>query len=77
MGTTEYFDHRTAERGITMKHVNAALSNEIRREVQSDGRTRIWGWVEDLNQCIRVIVDSDRRTLVNAFPDRKCTKQHT
>ena len=77
MGTTDYFDLRTAERRITMDHVNAALSNEICREVQSDGRTRIWGWVEDLDQCLRIIVDPDGRTLVNAFPDRKCTKEHT
>jgi hypothetical protein len=53
--------------------VQDALSNEIGRELQSDGRTRIWGWVEGLQQCLRIIVETDGVTLVNAFPDRSCT----
>lgn len=76
MTPTGYFERRTAERGVTMAHVAAALAHEVAREVQPDGRTRIWGWVDALDQCLRVVVDADGETLVNAFPDRKCTRTH-
>ena len=74
MTPTDYCTRRMAERGITAAHVATALDNELAREVQPDGRTRIWGWVESLGQCLRAVVEPDGETLVNAFPDRTCTR---
>ncbi|MDT0632711.1 hypothetical protein RQM47_14325 [Rubrivirga sp. S365] len=44
--------------------------------MQHDGRVRIWGWVAEIDKCLRVVVESDGETVMNAMPDRKCTNAH-
>lgn len=75
MKTRPYFDKQIKERGIKVEWVKEALRNEVEREVQPDGRIRVWGWVEDLGKYIRIILLEDGETLLNAFPDRNFTKQ--
>ena len=75
MKTTTYFEQSIHDRSIERAWVDAALENEIEREVQPNGRIRIWGWVEARNYYFRVIVLPDGETLLNAFPDRNFTKR--
>jgi hypothetical protein len=50
------------------------LTAPIRREVQSDGRIRLWGRIilpgEDRPRFLRVVTLEDGETLHNAFFDR-------
>ena len=44
----------------------------MKREVQKDGRIRLWGRVEEFdNRIIRVVLLEDGVTVLNAFPDRR------
>ena len=48
-----------------------AIENPVRIERQPDGRFRFWSQIQELEgRYIRVITESDRVTVVNAFPDR-------
>ena len=47
-----------------------ALRRPLRRELQPDGRTRLWVYVEELGKHLRVVVLEDGETVHNAFPDR-------
>lgn len=40
-----------------------------RREVQNDGRIRLWGYSADLRGYLRVVLLSDGETVHNAFLD--------
>jgi hypothetical protein len=40
-----------------------------RREVQSDGRIRVWGYAASLRGYLRVVLLSDGETVHNAFLD--------
>ena len=75
MTATDYAIRRMTRRGVTMSHVAEALASEESRETQPDGRLRIWGWSNGHGHCLRVIIEADGETLVNAFPDEKCTKR--
>lgn len=75
MKTTRYFEKQIAARQIQRAWVVGALENEAHREVQSNGRIRIWGWVEERGYYFRIVLLEDGETLLNAFPDRNFTKQ--
>ena len=48
----------------------AIVENSIEQEVQSDGRIRFWGRVDNLpGKILRVVTLDDGITLHNAFPD--------
>lgn len=49
----------------------AVLKKPVRREVQSDGRIRYWGYVPELGKYLRVVTLEDGMTIHNAFPDRR------
>ena len=38
--------------------------------VQTDGRIRKWGWIEEAGRFLRVILLADGETVHNAFWDR-------
>jgi len=52
----------------------AVVKNPIKRELQSDGRLRHWGYVHELGRYLRVITLDDGITIHNAFPDRRFTE---
>jgi len=51
----------------------AIIEHPIKRELQSDGRIRHWGFVPELGRYLGVITLEDGITIHNAFPDRRFT----
>ena len=50
----------------------SVVQNPIRVERQERNRYRFWGTVEELEgRVLRVITLEDKRTIHNAFPDRR------
>lgn len=73
MKTTKYFDFR--RRNPDRKHIQdewirRVVDSPIRKEVQSDGRIKIWGRIEEVDKYLRVILLEDGETVHNAFFDR-------
>ena len=76
MQTTDYFrnDVLVKRPYIKQEWIVLALSNPVRREIQSDdGRIRHWVWIDELNRYLRVVTLEDGTTMHNAFPDRRFT----
>lgn len=62
-------------------HVTREIAEEIaasyeHEETQDDGRIRRWGYSEDLDKYIRVILLPDGDTIFNAFPDRDYERKY-
>ncbi len=73
MKTTAYFDYtrrRPDRRAIRDEWIQRALDAPIAEQLQSDGRTRRWVYVEEVERYLRVIVLEDGETVHNAFFDR-------
>ncbi|MCS6844887.1 MAG: hypothetical protein NZ528_11305 [Caldilineales bacterium] len=72
MKTTDYFRESVLVRRpyLKMEWIEAVLRNPVRTEVQPNGRTRYWGFIEELGKYLRVVVEADGETVHNAFPDR-------
>ena len=72
MNTTDYFDNHVLRKRsyLSKEFCEEIVKNAIREEVQIDGRIRFWGYDEQLNKYIRVVVLADRKTIHNAFMDR-------
>lgn len=48
------------------------VQNPLRVEKQEDNRYRFWGIVDELeSRVLRVVTLEDKRTIHNAFPDRR------
>lgn len=48
------------------------VQNPLRTERQEDNRYRFWGIVDELEgRILRVVTLEDKRTIHNAFPDRR------
>ena len=74
MQTTDYFrnDVMVKRPYIKQQWLVLALSNPVRREIQTDdGRIRHWVWIDELNRFLRVVTLEDGTTVHNAFPDRR------
>jgi len=51
--------------------INSVVTNPIHEEIQSDGRIRRWGKIDEAGgKYLRVILLKDRETIHNAFFDR-------
>jgi hypothetical protein len=73
MKFTEYFIHtlqRPDRTRIKLEWIQEIIENPIRIEIQSDGRIKKWGKVEEENKFLRVILLEDGETIHNAFFDR-------
>jgi hypothetical protein len=71
---TFYFEYRVSlradRRDIETGFVIRILDQPARRDIQSDGRFRLWGYVPARRRWLRVIVEPDGETVHNAFWDR-------
>ncbi len=73
MKTTKYFDFRRQKpdrKIIKDEWIQRVIDSPIRKEVQSDGRMKLWGKIEEVNKYLRVILLEDGETVHNAFFDR-------
>lgn len=76
MKFTQYFLHtriRPDRASIKMEWIEAVVKNPLREEVQSDGRIKRWGYIEEEEKYLRVILLNDGSTIHNAFFDRRFT----
>jgi hypothetical protein len=76
MKTTRYFEEQVLRKRpyIDRAWCQAALDHPLRREVQGDGRVRVWTKVDvmggDRPRYLRVVVLEDGETVHSAFLDR-------
>jgi hypothetical protein len=79
MKTSRYFDLRV--RGtrpeVKIEYVERVLANPIEVQQQGNGFYKMWGFVEEEQQVLRVITWADRETVENAFFDRRYTERRT
>ena len=71
---TQYFIHtqkRADRAGIREDWIWRVMINPLREQLQSDGRIRRWGRIEEAEgRILRVILLNDGETVHNAFFDR-------
>ncbi len=71
---TEYFENEVLRKRPYLKkewciHV---CENPLKVELQENNRFRFWGKVEELEgRILRVVTLIDKKTIHNAFPDRR------
>jgi hypothetical protein len=73
MKTTQYFEYmrkRSDRTIIKDEWIVRVIQFPVRTDVQSDGRIRKWGWIDEEEKFLRVILLEDGETVHNAFFDR-------
>jgi len=71
---TEYFEKEVLRKRSYLKKewCIRVIENPIRVEPQEHNRFRFWGVVPELGErVLRVITLEDKKTIHNAFPDRR------
>jgi len=71
---TTYFDREVLRKHPYLKKewCIRVLENPLRVEKQENNRYRFWGTVDELEgRVLRVVTLKDKRTIHNAFPDRR------
>ena len=70
--TTRYFEEQVLRKRpyIRREWCEKALRHPLRSEQQTDGRFRLWIYVEEIDKYIRVVTLEDGETVHNAFADR-------
>ena len=71
---TDYFENEVLRKRTYLKKewCIRVVENPIRVERQEQNRFRLWGVVKELdNRVLRVVTLEDKRTIHNAFPDRR------
>lgn len=64
--------HRADRRIIEDEWIERVMSAHLRRQVQADGRVRLWGRIEEAGgRYLRVVLLEDGETVHNAFFDRR------
>ena len=73
MKTTRYFDEQVLRKRsyLRLELCEKVVQAPLRKEIQTDGRIRLWAAVPELGgRFLRVILLDDGETLHNAFLDR-------
>ncbi|BBO17004.1 conserved hypothetical protein [Candidatus Brocadia pituitae] len=71
---TEYFENEAMRKRpyLKKKWCIQVIENPIKVEPQENNRFRFWGLISELEgKILRVITLEDKRTIHNAFPDRR------
>jgi len=74
---TDYFENAVLRNRPYLKKewCTRVCDNPIKVEPQEHNRFRFWGEVEELEgRILRVITLNDKKTIHNAFPDRRFKK---
>ncbi|MCH8874177.1 hypothetical protein IH824_15640 [candidate division KSB1 bacterium] len=73
MKKTKYFDFRRQQpdrKDIKVEWIQRVLDSPLQTEIQTDGRKKLWGRIEEVDKYLRVVVLEDGETVHNAFFDR-------
>ena len=73
MKCTQYFSfvRQRADRALIKEEwITGTINSPMKTEIQSDGRIRKWGYIEEVGKYLRVILLDDGETVHNAFFDR-------
>ncbi len=73
MKCTQYFlfVRQRPDRAIIKEEwIIETINNPLREQRQSDGRIKKWGYIEEAEKYLRVILLEDGETVHNAFFDR-------
>jgi hypothetical protein len=76
MKTTRYFEEQVLRKRPYLKRewCQYVVDHPISRQVQADGRIRMWATINELGgRYLRVVTLADGETVHNAFPDRGFT----
>ena len=71
---TEYFEKEVLRKRpyIKKEWCIRVVTNPIKAEPQEQNRFRFWGKIDELDgRFLRVVTLQDKRTIHNAFPDRR------
>jgi len=70
---TQYFlytRNRTDRAAIKLEWIEHVINFPIKTQKQADGRFKKWGFVQEEEKYLRVILLEDEETIHNAFFDR-------
>ena len=73
---TEYFEKEVLRKRPYLKKewCIQVIKNPLKVEPQEHNRFRFWGSIDELDgRILRVVTLEDKRTIHNAFPDRRYT----
>lgn len=71
---TEYFEKEVLRKRPYLKKewCIRVIENPLKAEPQEHNRFRFWGLIDELEgRVLRVVTLEDKRTIHNAFPDRR------
>jgi hypothetical protein len=55
---------------LTLDILEDIIKNPVKTELQADKRMKIWGCSNLYDKFIRIVIDSDKETIITAFFDR-------
>ncbi len=69
---TRYFQEQVLKKRPYLKPewCLALMKDKRYSEIQEDGRIRLWGYIEEENKYLRLVLLEDGQTVHNAFFDR-------
>ena len=72
MKVTKYFENAVMLKRtyLSVEVCKYVIDHHVRREIQPDGRIRVWGKFKDSGKYLRVVLLEDGETIHNAFIDR-------
>ena len=77
MKFTNYFLHvwqRPDRSNIKIKWIEQVFQHPEHEYIQCDGRKRKWGYINEVDKYLRIVVLEDGETVHNAFFDRNFKK---
>ena len=80
MKSTQYFNfikQRKDRASIREEWILNVIKNPVKTEIQSDLRIRKWGYINEIDKYLRVILLEDGETVHNAFFDRNFKETET
>ncbi len=73
-----YVSKRSDRKIIKEEWIKKVIEDPIREEIQSDGRIRRWGKIDEYGgRILRVILLADGETIHNAFFDRSFKEENS
>ena len=75
---TNYFEHtrlRPDRKDIKLEWIEQVYRFPEHQMTQTDGRKRMWAYIQEADKYLRIVVLEDNQTIHNAFFDRDFKKE--